>query len=136
MEETSQMPASVTKRAKRAKLIGSCYFILLAAGNLAGDLYNHSFSWLDVLFLATAFIPIAVNKRFIYLIYGIITGIATLYICFAFVTLDAMARHTDAASLPSIAYVTSYALFLLAFLSSLLLIYAGITISEKRFSFF
>jgi hypothetical protein len=132
-DTTSEAETRAAQKVRLAKRLGSGFFIMLAVVNIA---VGHGFKWPDFALLAFVSLPLIVNRRWLFFVFGTLCILATLYIGIAYLMLDSMARHTDAEPRPLLMDIASYGIILLSLTSSLLLIYASLSVSEKRFSFF
>jgi len=113
------------KKIRKAKLIGSGYFILLALINLIGSAAYNYFDWSSPIILTITCLPLLINKRQVYLLFGIFYSLIMAYLGLA-ILIEGIAGLLP---LIMISLIT-----LLGILCSALMAYSGIVISEKRFS--
>ncbi|MBB4807053.1 hypothetical protein HNP38_002357 [Chryseobacterium defluvii] len=65
------------------KKIPSFYFIGLAVLNFIMDSANNRFSFFDIIFVILAVLPLLVNKKWLYQLFGGLISLICLYILFA-----------------------------------------------------
>lgn len=65
------------------KKISSFYFIGLAVINLIMDSLHSKFSFFDVIFIILAGLPLLVDKKWLYQLFGGLVSMISLYIMFA-----------------------------------------------------
>ena len=113
------------------KYTAAGYFILIAALNLAVTVWNSKANaWQDVLLLAMASLPLLINKKWLYLAYGILLSLITLIILTAYI-----AMYNDVQSKNSSAYFVLGCLIHLFSLScALALVYVGIYDFKKKYN--
>ncbi len=119
METASQQKAWI------AKIVGSCYFILIGFVFGVMELVTGNFGVFDLGMLLWSILPILINKRWMYLCFGALNLLIWTYIGIAIL----VEGGSDIMAIIVISSVTVGAI-----VSALLLIYSAISISEKRFS--
>ena len=65
------------------KKISSLYFIGLAVLNLMMDSLHSKFSFFDVIFIILAGLPLLIDKKWLYHVFGGLVSMISLYIMFA-----------------------------------------------------
>lgn len=119
------MESAAQQKAWMAKIFGSCYFILLGFTYAIMELVSGHFSFADLCVLLWACLPILINKRWLYVLFG---GVNLMV--WSYIALGIMVKGGgEAIGLLVISVVTAGSV-----VASLLLIYSAISISEKRFS--
>ncbi|CAM3331552.1 hypothetical protein FLLO111716_04510 [Flavobacterium longum] len=119
------MESAAQQKAWMAKIFGSCYFILLGFTYAIMELVSGHFSFADLCVLLWACLPILINKRWLYVVFGGVNLLVWSYIALGMMVISG----GDAVGLLFMAIITAGAV-----VASLLLIYSAISISEKRFS--
>lgn len=122
-----------TDKTGKAKLFGSLFFVLLATFNLFMNVAHNVFSGFDLGLLLLTCLPLLLNRRLVYLIFGGLAAFLTIYIGFAFTVENVNTLNANKIG-PAWGYVVGYSLISLSLFSAVLLVYAGISISDKRFS--
>ena len=111
------------------KYIAAGYFILIAALSLADTVWNsRSSAWRDVILLGITSLPLLINKRRLYLGYGLLMSILTLTILIAY-----LAMHDYAESSMSLGYfLLGVLLHVVSLTCALGLVYVGTYSPEKN----
>ncbi len=123
------------KKTKRARRIGSGWFILLSILYIGFDAYYHVVSWSCFVGLALSCLPLLIPKRIVSLLFGAVTGFVTLYIGAAFLLSSAQDMDVPTGiAIPVWFYAIGYGIIFFTLAASLLLVYSALSISEKRFS--
>ncbi len=112
---------------KTAKLFGSMYFLALGLINFCATFFNAKINPIDFIILSFGLLPLLVNKKLFFLIFGLLGCFISLYMGFACLTFNLNPRiHTS-----QISYNMGYLFAVTFFFSSLLLVYVGLNWSEK-----
>ena len=120
--------AQKEQKLKAAKLVGSMYFLMLGLINFCATLFYSSIYLIDFIILLFGFLPLLVNRRLFFLSFGLLASFISLYMGFACLTFNINPEiHTSQAS-----YNMGYLLAVSSFLSSLLLVYVGLNLVDKR----
>jgi len=119
------METAAQQKAWIAKIVGSCYSILIGFAYSVMELVSGHFSFGDFGVLIWSCLPILINKRWMYLCFGGLNLLIWSYLALAIVFKGA----GDFVSLLVMSSVT-----LGAIVAASLLIYSAVNISEKRFS--
>jgi hypothetical protein len=119
------MDTAAQQKAWIAKIVGSCYFVLIGFAYSVMELVAGQFTFGDFGVLVWSCLPMLINKRWMYLCFG---GL-NLFI-WAYLALEIIFKgNIEFVSLLVISSVAFGAL-----VSAMLLIYSAVNISEKRFS--
>ncbi|MBD3582984.1 hypothetical protein [Flavobacterium selenitireducens] len=100
------------------KVIGSCYFIVLALANALGMLLNGRFGLFDFLLLVAVAMPLAINRHWFYQFFGFTNVLLWLVILLVIVANIRVMETVD--------FLIGSGLALSAIAFGLLLIYAGL----------
>ncbi|TBX67565.1 hypothetical protein EZL74_09860 [Flavobacterium silvisoli] len=113
------------------KYTAAGYFILIATLNLAVTVWNSKANaWQDVLILAMVSLPLLINKKWLYLGYGILLSLISLTILTAYI-----ATYYDTASNNFLAYfVLGCFIHLFTLGCALALVYVGIYDLKKNYN--
>ncbi len=112
------------KSVARPKFLGSAYFILLALVNLGGTLWNGHIGILDIIFLFLALLPVLINKKGSYLLFGWLHLSLWLYLLLA-IGLSHTKDNTSQSANSIFPYIVGYTLTVCSLFFSGLLIKAG-----------
>jgi hypothetical protein len=116
------------QKLKTAKLVGSIYFLGLGLINFCATYYYAKIHLLDFIILSFGFLPLLINHRIFLLLFGLLAGFISLYMGFACLTFNLNPEiHTSQTS-----YNMGYLLAVTSFLSSLLLVYVGLNLTENK----
>ena len=119
------MENAAQEKAWIAKIAGSCYFVLTGFAYAITKLVSGHFDFADLGVLLWSCLPILINKRWMYLCFGVLNLVIWSY--FALSVFGEISF--DLVSVAVMAFATFGAI-----VSALLLIYSALSISEKRFS--
>ena len=115
------------QRINRARIIASFYFILLGLINfLATALSNYEFNLRDSIVLLVVIAPALINNKSVYLIFGVLGALISLYIGIACLILNIQAYPTT----NQFSFLMGYVLAISAFIASSLYIYSGLDHSK------
>ena len=115
------------RKLKTAKLVGSLYFLGLGLINFSATIFYSKIYLIDFIILSFGFLPLLVNRKLFFLIFGLLAGFISLYIGFACLSFNLNPEiHTSQTS-----YNMGYLLAVTSFLSSLLLVYVGLPAKEE-----
>ena len=119
---------SEEQKLKWAKLTGSVYFLLFGAINFAATVYYTEVYMLDYTILLLSCLPMLINRRSLYLGFGIIAAFISVYMAFAgfIFNLDPAIKTSQ------FAYNMGYLLVLSMLVSSSLLVYVGVDRVNSR----
>ena len=119
------METATKAKVRKARIIGSGYFILLALINLVISMSAGYFEMSFIYILLIVSVPLLFNKRQICLWFGIL-----YFLVWSYVGMAIMVKGiNDPVAIVVLPIVTLFALF-----CSMLLVYAGVTVSKKEFS--
>lgn len=119
------METAPQEKAWIAKIVGSCYFILIGFSYAVMELVSGQFDLADLGVLFWSCIPLLINKRWMYLCFGSMNLLIWTYVGIAILA------KGGGGFLPLL-IISS--ITLAAIISSMMLIYSAVSISEKRFS--
>ena len=119
------MESLAQQKAWIAKIVGSCYFVLLGFVFSIMELVSGNFGFVDFGVLLWSCLPILINKRWMYLCFGALNLVIWSYVGLAIL----VKGNADVIAMIVISAITAGAI-----VAALLLIYSAISISEKRFS--
>ncbi|MEJ7691708.1 hypothetical protein [Daejeonella sp.] len=112
---------SEEQKLKRAKLIGSVYFLLLGLINFGATLYFSNIYVIDYAILLLGCLPILINRKPFYLGFGIVAGLISLYMAFA----GLIFNFNPEIKTSQVAFNMGYLLAFSILFSSILLVYVG-----------
>lgn len=113
---------------KTAKFVGSTYFLMLGVINFSATSFYSKITPVDFIILSFGFLPILINKKLFYLVFGLLASVICLYMGFACFTFNLNPNiHTSQTS-----YNMGYLFIITCFLFSLLLVYSGLNWTEKK----
>lgn len=116
---------------RKAKLIGSSYFIIVGLFSFIHTLIYTNDYWLrDLIILTILSLPLIINKRLFYLGFGLVSAPTLLIMLILFVFLQ---NPIKADTSPAV-FFFGCLIFALGFLASLTLIHVG-TYTKKRHRF-
>lgn len=119
------METAAQEKAWIAKIVGSCYFILIGFAYAIMELVSGHLTLGDLGVLLWVGLPLLINKRWMYLLFGCLNLLIWAYVAMAIL----VEGTGDVVGLIIISSVTFGAI-----VAALFLIYSAISISEKRFS--
>lgn len=129
---TENMKSQSSKTLKQIKLLAGIYFIGLTIINLLLTWINVGINYFDFAIFVLAVFPFILNKRRIFLLFGILSSLASLYLTFACISLSMKVGNNTSDT-------EFFMGFLLCFMSltfSLALVYVGLHYAERhRFHF-
>jgi hypothetical protein len=116
------------QKIKTAKLVGSMYFIALGLINFCATFYYAKINLIDFIILSFGVLPLLINHRLFFLIFGLLAGFISLYMGFACLTFNLNPEIPTSQT----SYNMGYLLAVTSFLSSLLLVYVGFNWTHSR----
>jgi hypothetical protein len=119
------METAAQEKAFIAKIVGSCYFILIGFSYAIIELVSGEFDFADLGVLLWSCLPLLINKRWMHICFGVLNLLIWTYVAMGIVSKS----FTDFVSLLVVSTVTFAAI-----VSAILLLYSAVSISEKRFS--
>jgi hypothetical protein len=109
------------------KYLASSYFILIAVLSLADSVYNQKFMTRDAIILAILSLPLIINKRLFYLVFGFLGALVSLPLTIVYIIYNNPVRSGDS---PAFFFVGLF-FYILALVASMALIHVG-TFSRER----
>lgn len=125
------MENAIQKRVKRAKNIGSLYFIFLALFNLSIAIESNNLIWISLIIVLFSIVPLVSNsKRFVFF-YGVLALVISSIILFAYAASNR--TYVVAYNDLLVQNIFGFGLAILSISASLLLLYASMNHTEKTF---
>jgi ABC-type arginine/histidine transport system permease subunit len=120
-----------TTKLTNAKRIGSYHLLLLALFLVVEEGMNNSLDWLDLSIVVLAALPLLVNKKALFLCYGIVLFFVWLLFGIVVFNFHVSAIYADTLS-PYWVYLAQYLFVGTSLFCALLLVYYGLYGHDKR----
>ncbi len=121
---------SEEQKLKWAKLSGSLYFLLLGVINFGATLYYSNIFAIDYTILLLGCLPILINRRSFFLVFGIFGSLISLYMAFAALIFN----FNPEIKTSQLAFNMGYLLATSILFSSVLLVYVGLRVVGTKIS--